>query len=323
MSRVHTYIARSASEMDRVASLWNHLLDLQTHSIFQRFTWNRLAAEMFSDRLTPHVVCAESDRGAAIIPAVINHRDDRIELIGETLFDYRDFLHAGEQRPLLHAWHQLAALDKPLQVTAIDQSTAQHRWNQFPTTVFASAPQVDHNNLDSLAFRLSHPRLGRQMRRLQKRGVEHRRYSGNDSAAVGSLYGRKGSNFTVNTSFNIFADDRRREFMVEAARLEADDCRIYTLEQAENLVAGIVTFRDGETRRFYTTYFSPEWAHYSPGQALLYEATARTLEEDLSSDYMTGEYPYKLRLANSSRPLFCANVSSRELADVATHATAA
>ena len=76
--------------------------------------------------------------------------------------------------------------------------------------------------------------------------------------------------------------------MIEAARLEAGDCKIYALEQAEELVAAVLTFRDGGIRRFYTIYFDPAWAHYSPGQALLFEATALSLEEGLSCDYMTG-----------------------------------
>jgi len=46
-------VARSTSEMDRLAPLWNELLEVQPHTLFQSFSWNRLAAEIFRDRLAP------------------------------------------------------------------------------------------------------------------------------------------------------------------------------------------------------------------------------------------------------------------------------
>jgi len=46
--------------------------------------------------------------------------------------------------------------------------------------------------------------------------------------------------------------------------------------------------------------------------------TARSLAEGMSCDYMTGEYPYKLRLANASRPLYKVEMSAQELGDVAS-----
>ena len=98
----------------------------------------------------------------------------------------------------------------------------------------------------------------------------------------------------------------------------ASRCELFTLENAAGkLIAGLVSFRDGNIRRCYTIYFHPEWARYSPGVALLYEVTARSLGEGLSCDYMTGEYPYKLRLANASRPLYRVEASAEELADIA------
>jgi CelD/BcsL family acetyltransferase involved in cellulose biosynthesis len=94
-------------------------------------------------------------------------------------------------------------------------------------------------------------------------------------------------------------------------------CQIYTLSKDELLVAGLITFCDESVRRFYTIYFNPEWARYSPGQALLYEITAQSLGEGLSCDYMTGEYAYKLRLANASRPLLRLDVSAQQLSEIA------
>ena len=100
--------------------------------------------------------------------------------------------------------------------------------------------------------------------------------------------------------------------MVAVAALEGSSCEVFTLENdTGTLIAGLVTFRDRNVRRFYTIYFNPEWARYSPGVALLYEVTARSLAEGLSCDYMTGEYAYKLRLANSSRLLCKASRSAQ------------
>src|SRR5579863_6417629 len=177
--RIHT--ARSPSEMDRIAPLWNALLKLQPHSIFQRFAWNRLAAEIFRDRATPYVVWVESDSGAAIIPAAIHHADTRIELLGEALFDYRDVLCAGDRETLRLAWQELAACGKPLRVLSVQEEDADDRWREFPVTPFAKAPAVDRSQVDESAFRRAHSRLGRQMRRLQRLGISFHVHSGSDS----------------------------------------------------------------------------------------------------------------------------------------------
>jgi len=310
--RINT--ARSASEMDRIAPLWNELLKAQTHSMFQTFAWNRLAAEVFRDRLLPYVVWAESDSGAAILPAAVNYRDNRLELLGETLFDYRDVLCVGDRELLRLAWQELAAVGKPLEVVSIDGPG--DRWRDFPVAPFARAPWVDASPAGETAFRQAHSRLGRQMRRLQRLGISLRVHSGSDSRAVRRLYECKRTHFSGD-SYNLFVDRWRCDFMVAAAALEADRCQVFTLEKDDNaLVAGLVTFRDGDVRRFYTIYFHPEWARYSPGVALVYEVTARALAEGLSCDYMTGEYPYKLRLANASRQLYKVEVSATTLAEI-------
>lgn len=303
--------------MDRLEPLWERLLCRQIHSIFQRFSWNRLAAEMFADRLTPHVVCVEGHSGTAIIPAAINRASDRIELLGETLFDYRDVLHAGDPEVLQHAWRLLASLRRPFHVISIERAFGK-RWGEFPAPLFAMAPRITRALTSETAFRQAHSRLGRQIRRLQKQGVEFRTTSGQNSELIGEIYDSKRALSGSGGSDNLFLDRLRGEFMVAAAAMEGNGCQIYTLQKQDELVGGLVTFNDGDTRRFYTTYFNPEWAHYSPGQALLYEASARTLAQEFDCDYMTGEYPYKLRLANASRPLFRVDVSAEQLADIAT-----
>jgi CelD/BcsL family acetyltransferase involved in cellulose biosynthesis len=309
-------IAQSAAEMDALAPLWTELLRHQEHTMFQQFAWNRLAAELFSDRITPCVVAVKSEAGAAIIPAGINHRENRMELLGELLFDYRDVLHSGDPEVLSAGWQELAKHDKPVHVLAVDGSCHQ-RWPGFFLLPFTNAPQVDQSVVSEEGFRLAHSRLGRQMRRLQKQGAVQRCFIGSESEAVRHIYECKRTHFADDQNGNVFIDQRRCEFMVAAAAMAGPACEIYTLEKDTLLIAGIVTFRDGPVRRFYTIYFNPEWARYSPGQALLYEITARSLGDGLSCDYMTGEYAYKLRLANASKPLLRLDVSAKQLAAMA------
>src|SRR5262249_23020017 len=143
-------------------------------------------------------------------------------------------------------------------------------------------------------------------------GIELHNYPGTNSDAIRNLYDCKRMRFPA-TSDNLFTDRRRCDFMVAAAALPESHCEVFTMEQQDGtLVAGLVTFLDGGTRRFYTIYFHPEWARHSPGVALVFEVTARSLAQGLSCDYMTGEYPYKLRLANSSRPLYKVEATAAE-----------
>ena len=321
MSSFRIVVAQSPSEMDALEPLWNGLLRHQEHTMFQRFSWNRLAAEVFRDRLTPHVVAVENGTGAAILPAAFHHRENRIELLGEMLFDYRDVLHRGNDEVLQAAWRELAGHKKPLHIVAVQERSFKQRWYDFSAMPFASAPQVDRGMVTEAAFRQSHSRLARQMRRLQRQGISLRTFCGSDSEIVQHLYECKRTHFADDHNSNVFLDQRRCEFMVAVAAMAGPTCQIYTLSKDEVLVAGLVTFRDNLLRRFYTTYFNPQWAHYSPGQALLYEITAQSLGQGLSCDYMTGEYAYKLRLANSSRSLLRVDATWEQLSDMVAKRT--
>lgn len=305
------------AELDRLRPLWSDVFRRSPKTIFQSFEWNRLAAENFGDRLAPLVCVAESDNGAAIIPAAAHIGGDRLELMGENLFDYRDLLHAGDERVLQAAWQMIAEFDQPLLVSAVQPENAALHWRQFEPVEFARAPWVDAATITAIQFRSIHTRAARQLRRLQRKGVTLQRYSGSESDQVRGIYQLKCEQFAADAN-NVFRDERRREFMVAAAALEAETCQVFTLEDGDGcLVAGLVTFLDGEIRRFYTIYFDPAWAVYSPGVALLFEATALSLQQGLSCDYMTGEYPYKLRFANASRMLYRVEASAAQLAAVA------
>src|SRR5690242_4115759 len=61
-------IATSLSEMDRLRPAWEEM-QAGCSTFFQRFAWNRLAAELLGE--SPHVVVAETSGGRAIVPAAL------------------------------------------------------------------------------------------------------------------------------------------------------------------------------------------------------------------------------------------------------------
>src|SRR5881628_1881944 len=101
MAYFHKTLARSAAEFAALRPLWEELASLSPATMFQRFGWNLLATELFGEHLLPLVAVVESDRGSAIIPACINLQANRLELLGERLFDYRNVLHRGDDTVLL------------------------------------------------------------------------------------------------------------------------------------------------------------------------------------------------------------------------------
>jgi hypothetical protein len=223
----------------------------------------------------------------------------------------------GDREVVQLAWQQVAACGRPLRVTSLQRTAILGDWSEFPRSFFTNAPRVDRSLVDERGFRLAHSRLGRQIRRLEKLGVSLRIHPGSDSAVVRRLYDCKRAHFAADSE-HLFVDQRRCDFMVAAAALPESRCEVFTLENdGADLIAGLVNFRDGDIRRCYTIYFHPEWARHSPGIALLYEVTARSLGEGLSCDYMTGEYPYKLRLANTCSPLYKVELNAEELAEIA------
>src|SRR5262249_4315291 len=140
---------------------------------------------------------------------------------------------------------------------------------------------------------------------------------GTDRDLVERIYQLKANQFADDAN-NVFRDKRRREFMIAIAARERNNCQVFTLEDETGcMLAGLVTFLDRNTRRFYTIYFDPGWAAYSPGVALLFAATASSLEQGLSCDYMTGEYPYKLRFSHASRMLYRIEASPSQISALA------
>jgi CelD/BcsL family acetyltransferase involved in cellulose biosynthesis len=291
-------IIETRQDMHRIRPLWEELEQQPGMTMFQSYAWNATALTVFGQRETPRIVYVESDAGAALVPAVIGRRCGKVHLAGEALFDYRNALVAGDASVLARAWERIAKWGMPLEVRALRGDHMKDAWSGLDVKFFANAPRL-RASADAEEFVKTRNRLGRFTRRLRRGGVEYRRYMGANRALVRHIYEKKAEQ---DISTNLFRDPLRREFMM--AITAQTRCDIFAYESAGGLVAALVTFRDGNVRRFYTTYFDERWAKESPGQVLLFEASAESLREGLECDYMTGEYLYKNRFADGMVPLY-------------------
>ena len=299
-------VTRSSEELERLREPWQRLYSLGQHTKFQTYVWNVLAAQMFAPRQALAVVYADCSDGAAIIPATLTDTSGELRLLGEELFDYRTVLHHGNPAALHAAFEVLSTLGSSLKIVALREGASLLVGEPGP---FCGAPALMSMDRE-LAM---HPRLGRSLRRLLRQGCALNQYSGSATSVIRSIYERKGQQ-----GGNLFTDRLRIDFMCRLADQEADSFDIFTLEKSGEIVSGLVTFRDGAWRRFYTTYFDERWAKLSPGVALLYEVALRSLNAGLHCDFMTGEQPYKMRLATSSVPLFTLRLDQAQMREIAS-----
>jgi CelD/BcsL family acetyltransferase involved in cellulose biosynthesis len=303
-------ICRRPKEIMALRPLWHSLCDLRVSTIFQDFDLNLLAAETFAAREEPFVVCAEASYGAAIVPAAVRRCDGTLRLLGEELFDYRSFLHQGDQEVLLSALAVLAARRMDLEVVALRQLDCGHVPEGLPLLPFSAAPAVLRAQVTADEFEQRHTRSARNLRRLQRLGLDLAAYPGGDSHLLRTIYENK----ATQDAGSLFHDPLRVQFMVRAGMLKPERMEMFTLERGERIAAALVTLLDPGVRRFYTGWFAPELAAHSPALTLIYEVTRQSLATGLDCDYMTGEQPYKLRLATSSMPLYKLKTTAAQLA---------
>ena len=309
---IRTKVARSAAEMESLRSAWNSLWNPEL-TLFQSYRWNVLAAKIFAQREEPYVVFAESDSGVALLPAAINHQERYISFLGETLFDYRDYLAQGETEVLQATWAALAALELPFRIVALRRPNAPV-WNELPKSAYSGAPYLLSSSMTAEEFSAKHTRKGSRLRRLFRMDVELHTYTGQDVKLLEEIYRCKGAQ---NGAGALFTDPLRRDFMCTIAQAEGSICEIFTFEKANRIIGALVTFRDGSYRRLYTTYYDHAWARYSPGIELIFETTRRSLQERLDLDFMTGEQGYKMRIATAVAPLYRVEVSAEQLRQAA------
>ncbi|MCU1311253.1 MAG: hypothetical protein JWO20_2378 [Candidatus Angelobacter sp.] len=304
-------IAKSADEMRKLRPAWERIYNENDHTLFQRYEWNELAARFFAGREEPLVVMAEDDSGVAIIPAAINIKKRHLTLLGEELFDYRDALWRGRESALDSAWSAVlsVAADRGLSFAMHSLRWEDSQaWRGFDVTPFTDAPCARRKDVG----RELHSRLGRNLRRLKRLGCELKKYRGNCSALARRIYELKSQQ-----GESLFADPIRVAMLIAMINAAADDCEIFTLESGGTLVAALVTFIDGQWRRFYTTYHDqdPAWAKHSPGLSLIHAVMEESLVNGLDCDFMTGDQPYKRRLATSAVPLYRVSATVEMIAE--------
>jgi CelD/BcsL family acetyltransferase involved in cellulose biosynthesis len=304
-------IARSAYEMAQLRPLWQSLCCQGPTTVFQDFHWNLLALTMFAGREEPLVVCARASYGVAIVPAVLRHQDSTLRLLGEELFDYRTLLHQGDDEVLMGALAALAPLGRTLEIVALrepQQCSLMDGWLQ----PFSAAPGVRAGDISAEDFGSAHNRLARNLRRLERQGYKLKKHRGENSRLVREIYRRKAAQMPG----SLFEDPLRVKFLVNAALCHPEIFEIFTLESDSRMVAALVCLHDGNTRRFYTGWFDPAFHKFSPAMALIYEVTRRSLAAGIDCDYMTGDQPYKLRLATRSTLLHRLSATPEQLADL-------
>ena len=364
MQRVR--IIEQADELPQVRELWEECVRanregtggkapglsargrLGATTLFQSYAWNEIAARVFAERERPYVVVAESDSGAAIIPACV--RRDSVSLLGEELFDYRDVIACGDGAVTEAGWEKVRALRLPLEVRAV---RCERDWAQMKP--FAGAPYL------TASIPIGRNKsLERNLRLLRERGCEsgHRVIGPLDdrlaalaealpldcaSPAATAPLGvtdRSGHRAIGSSGDQIriprcpaSRDDKSKHLELvrrmyglkarhESGSLFRDPLRIeavaqmtaiaptelFTLEHDGDLVAAVLTFIDGHVCRFYGTYYDARWARYSPGVSLLYRVIQQVQARGLDFDLMTGEQAYKMRFASEVVPLYIARV---------------
>ncbi len=302
-------ILESADDLQRIRPLWEELASQPGMTMFQSYVWNMAALKVFGAREIPRLVYVENDGGAVLVPSVMGRSCGMVHLAGEEMFDYRAALTVGDASVVCRAWERIADWGRPLAIKALREDQREP-WSALPLKSFAKAPMVRARNSGADELVASKSRLARFSRRFRRQGIELRRHSGANRALVRRIYEKKAEQ---DVPGNLFRDPLRREFMMAIAAEHDAHCEIFTYELGSDLVAALVTFRDGNTRRFYTTYFDQRWAHQSPGQVLLFEVTAESLRENLDCDYMTGEHPYKNRFATDAVQLYEVHATPTQL----------
>ena len=274
-----------------------------------------MATSIFRDASPPFVVFSENDSGMAIIPAALMGGGTRVGLIGEALFDYRTVMSVGDDAALRNAWAEIASLNLPLHFYSLRGEHEQQRLSEFDPQFFCNALRACPTQQSYDDFQRQHTRLASRARRIARKGLGLHQYNGSDSALIRTIYELKSHQPTPQG--NLFANPLRREFMVQVAAAQPHACEVYTYETAGSLVSAIVVFRHENVRHCYTVYYDTRWADLSPGQILLYEITARSFAEGVTCDFMTGEYPYKARVATSAVPLYRVEASVETITAVA------
>lgn len=290
-------IIETTEQIAALEGLWRSCWERTAWAtVFQDFSWNLASARHFSEREKPLIVVAEDAIGdTTIIPAA--RAGDCLTLLGEALADYREVLTTNaESESFASAWRAMAEFALPLRFTALRQ---EHHavFDHFSTEEFSAAPYLAPQSADDFAAR--HHRMFSRLRKLQRLGFQFMERDGHATELLRFLYAKK----PEADEQSLFHDQARVSMLLEALEHLAPRVRVSSLERDGVVIAAAVAFQDRDALRFYTNWYDPEWKHYSPGMVLLYEMSRRALAAGSGCDYLTGEQPYKLRMATGVVPL--------------------
>ena len=177
----------------RIRPLWEELCADGRYTVFQDFELNLLAAARFAEREEPYVVCAESERGAAIVPAALRRSDGTVRLLGEELFDYRTFLHRGDDEVLRAALAALGELGRPLEIVAMREGDRSVVIDELEIAAFCRrAGRELRDKFRRNSLRQTHTRLARNLRQNGTAGLcSCGVYDGANPQLLRSIYAAK------------------------------------------------------------------------------------------------------------------------------------
>lgn len=287
--------------------LWEALEREGSGTIFQSFRWNLAAARHLAAREQPYVIAMDTDSGAVIVPAAT--AGAHATFLGESLFDYRDVLAAGDSSLLPEALCELGKTRRDLRLPAVRQDAVLGCGTREP---WVGAPLVRRSLTDAEQFLDQHFRAHKQMRRLMRAGASFARYDANDATLLGWLYRHKALQF-AGSGLDIFSDPARRACILEICAASGPLAEVFAIELGSALIAALVTFREPAVRRLYTIWHDAAREDLSPGVVLLLHAVHASLQEGLDVDFLTGEQPHKTRFANDRVQLFRLQASAAQL----------
>ena len=225
---VRVAVASTTGEIERLRPAWERLQDGPA-TMFQTYAWNWAAAKIFGRREAPFVVYAESDSGAALIPAAVAVERREITLLGEEMFDYRDILTAGDPEVQRVAWEYLARLaatavgaDYPRRAgtPVVGRPSRRNSSAMLPGSLPPTRQRATGGGTSAPgALLAAGPARRSRVARARRIGVH---VGAVDIPAQG---------VAARALFrDLFRDELRVEFMVSVAAAVGSACRIFTLE---------------------------------------------------------------------------------------------
>ena len=144
----------------------------------------------------------------------LRRSDGTIRLLGEELFDYRAFLHTGDDEVLRAALAALVSWGDHWKLWPIRETDRNVVTDELELLPFAAAPGVSCAQVSADEFAAAHTRLARNLRRMERLGFRVEEPTmGRIQQLLRSIYAAKAEQ----SESSLFHDPARKEFLVSAA----------------------------------------------------------------------------------------------------------